>query len=614
MIIALVLAVTLFVPMICRKIRIPGIVGFILVGVAIGEHGFGLIDSGGAIQTLGKIGMLYIMLQAGIEVDVNDFRQQRSKAALYGLYSFIVPFAIGLLTSRLMGYRWVTCALLGAMYGSHTLMTYPIVNRYGVQKNAAVNIAIGGSMLTISLSLLVLAFLKSNFVYTDQQSTWILIGKIALTVGLIMLVFPWLTKRFFKRWSDPTTGFLVVMTLMVISALLADWCGMEGILGAFICGVAMNKLVPNLSPVMQRINFVGNNIFVPLFLLGVGMMIDISLLWSGWATIIIAVVMIATKLAGKWLAAWLAQISFGLQPVERQLIFGLTHATAAGTLAIVTIGYETGIFDAQILNAAVVMILALCTSSSFVTEYAAKQLALQEEARLESEKTDNEWLMMTVGENRHYELQELGELSELKEPSLASESDWSEAMDLIHHQRKAALIYHPTQPINTINRLLVAVPRYAEKEHDFITCFGLIRRLSSQLGARVVFFTNEDTQRTLQAFCKRKGKYLRASYREMEDWEDVLMIAKQMAPDDMIVMINARPSTPSYNPLFEQVPKMLEKFFAGHSYLLVYPEQETGASVPDLLTGDTTQASKTWSIVSAIKNKAKQILSKIQLK
>ena len=614
MIIALVLAVTLFVPMICRKIRIPGIVGFILVGVAIGEHGFGLIDSGGAIQTLGKIGMLYIMLQAGIEVDVNDFRQQRSKAALYGLYSFIVPFAIGLLTSRLMGYRWVTCALLGAMYGSHTLMTYPIVNRYGVQKNAAVNIAIGGSMLTISLSLLVLAFLKSNFVYTDQQSTWILIGKIALTVGLIMLVFPWLTKRFFKRWSDPTTGFLVVMTLMVISALLADWCGMEGILGAFICGVAMNKLVPNLSPVMQRINFVGNNIFVPLFLLGVGMMIDISLLWSGWATIIIAVVMIATKLAGKWLAAWLAQISFGLQPVERQLIFGLTHATAAGTLAIVTIGFEAGIFDAQILNAAVVMILALCTSSSFVTEYAAKQLALQEEARLESEKTDNEWLMMTVGENRHYELQELGELSELKEPSLASESDWSEAMDLIHHQRKAALIYHPTQPINTINRLLVAVPRYAEKEHDFITCFGLIRRLSSQLGARVVFFTNEDTQRTLQAFCKRKGKYLRASYREMEDWEDVLMIAKQMAPDDMIVMINARPSTPSYNPLFEQVPKMLEKFFAGHSYLLVYPEQETGASVPDLLTGDTTQASKTWSIVSAIKNKAKQILSKIQLK
>ncbi len=362
-----------------------------------------------------------------------------------------------------------------------------------------------------------------------------------------------------------------------------------------------NRLVPNLSPVMQRINFVGNNIFVPLFLLGVGMMIDMSLLWSGWATIVIALVMIATKLVGKWFASWLAQKSFGLQGVERQLMFGLTHATAAGTLAIVTIGYETGIFDAEILNAAVLMILVLCTSASFVTEYAAKQLALQEEARLEADKKEDSWLMMTVAENRHYELRELSELAELPAPIFTNESDWTEATQLVNTQSKAAIIYHPAQPLNTISRILVAVPRYAEKEHDFISCFGLIRRLSSQIGAKVIFFTNDDTQRALQAFCRRKGKYLRASYREMEDYEDVLMMAKQMKPDDMIVMVNARPSTPSFNPLFEQVPNMLERFFKDHSYMVVYPEQETGNSVPDLLTGDTTQASKTWKIVSAMK-------------
>ena len=158
----------------------------------------------------------------------------------------------------------------------------------------------------------------------------------------------------------------------------------------------------------------------------------------------------------------------------------------------------------------------------------------------------------------------------------------------------------------------MAVPRYAEKEHDFISCFGLIRRLSSQIGAKVIFFTNEDTQKALQAFCRRKGKYLRASYREMEDWEDVLMMAKQMDKDDMIVMINARPSTPSFNPLFEQVPDMLARFFADHSYMVVYPEQETGNAVPDLLTGDTTQASKTWSIVSAIKTTLLHWLETIQ--
>ena len=613
-VIALVAVTILFVPIICRKLRIPSIVGFILVGIAIGNNGFGIIPDSVAIQTLGKIGMLYIMLQAGIEVDMNDFSQHRGHSILFGFYSFIFPFLLGLLTSKLLGFGWVTSALLGAMYGSHTLMTYPIVSRYGVQKNAAANITVGGTMLSITLALVVLAILKSRFVDADTLNAWGLFGRIALTGVLIMIVFPWLAQRYFKHRSDATSGFLVVMTLMLVSAWLAEWAGLEGILGAFTCGVAMNHLVPNLSPVMQRINFVGNTIFVPLFLLGVGMMIDITVLWSSWLPIIIALVMIATKLAGKWLAAWLTQKNLGLQVVERQLIFGLTTATAAGTLAIVTIGYETGIFDDTILNAAVLMILVLCTAASFVTEYAAKQLALQEKERLESEKTDNTWLLLSVGENRHYELTEISELSELHETEIASESDWTEAMTLINSQSKASLVYHPAQPINTISRLLVAVPRYAEKEHDFITCFGLIRRLSSQLGAKVVFYTNADTQRALQAFCRRKGKFLRASYREMEDWEDVLMMAKQMRQDDLIVMINARPSTPSYNPLFEHVPDMLERFFATHSYMLIYPEQETGSAIPDIMSGDQTQASKTWSIVSAVKRVMVALIEKIQKK
>ena len=608
-IIAILLGIILLVPMACRKIRIPSIVGFILVGIIAGPNGFHLISGGDVIQVLGKIGMLYIMLQAGIEVDINDFRQNRNNSIVFGFYSFIFPFVLGLMTSKLIGFDWITSALMGAMYGSHTLMTYPIVSRYGVQKNSAVNIAVGGSMLTITLSLLVLAFIKSNAIENYAMTTWGIVGRIALTLVLIILIFPWLAQRFFKRWSDPNSGFLIVMTMMVVSALLADWCGLEGILGAFICGVAMNRLVPNLSPVMMRINFVGNNIFVPLFLIGVGMMIDMTLLWSGWMTLIIAVVMVATKLVGKWVASWMAQKSFGLQPVERQLIFGLTHATAAGTLAIVTIGYQIGIFNAEILNASVVMILALCSSSSFITEYAAKQLALQEEARLEADKSTNEWLMMSIAENRHYELQELGELSELHEPELSNEIDWSDAIHHIEHQRKAAIIYHPTQPLNTITRMLVAVPRYAEKEHDFISCFGLIRRLSSQIGARVIFFTNEETQKVLQTFCRRKGKFLRAGYREMENWEDVLMLAKQMRPDDMIVLVNARPSTSSYNPLFDQIPYMMPKFFADHSYMIVYPEQETGAAIPDILTGDNTQASTTWSIISRLK---KRIVSSLQ--
>ena len=365
-IISLVLAMILLVPMVCRKIRIPSIVGFIIMGILVGPYGFELLGGGATIQSLGKIGMLYIMLQAGIEVDVNDFRQQRTHAVIFGFYSFILPFILGIGTSLLLGFDLVTSALMGAMYGSHTLMTYPIVSRYGVQKNAATNIAVGGTMLTITLSLLVLAILR-NKVYDASISTWGLVGRIALTIGVITIVFPWLAQRFFKRWSDATSGFLIVITMMVMAAWLADWAELEGILGAFLCGVSLNKLVPNLGPVMQRINFVGNNLFVPLFLLGVGMMIDVSYLWSGWTTLIIAITMIATKLASKWIAAWMAQKSFKLQVEERQLIFGLTHATAAGTLAIVTIGFQLHIFGDEILNAAVLMILVLCSTDWLVS-------------------------------------------------------------------------------------------------------------------------------------------------------------------------------------------------------------------------------------------------------
>ena len=611
-IIALALATILFVPMVSRKLRIPSIVGFILMGILIGPFGLNLIGQSVSIRALGKMGMLYIMLQAGIEIDINDFAQHRRNAVIYGFYSFLFPFLLGLLTSRLLGYDWTTCTLLGAMYGSHTLMTYPIVNRYGVQKNASVNIAVGGTMLTITLALLVLAILKSNFIYADSLTMGALLGRMALFGVLALGLFPWLAKRFFKRWNDPTSGFLVVMLLMSLSAYIADWAGLEGILGAFVCGVALNRLVPNKSPLMERISFVGNNIFVPLFLLSVGMMINIHVIWSGWLTVTLALVMIATKLFGKWLASWLAQISFGLQAVERQLMFGLTHATAAGTLAIVTIGYETGIFDDAILNAAVIMILILCTTASFVTEHAAKLLALQEEARLEADKEDDSWNVMSVRELRLGDLEELSSLGELHDPSFSCEADWLGVKQQLDNSNKAAVVYHPAQPINTISRILVAVPRYAEKEHDFISCFGFVRRLSSEIGAKVVFFANKDTQESLQAFCRRKGKYLQASYREMEDWEDVLMLAKQMRRDDMIVMIAARPSTPSYNPLYEQTPDMLDRFFNDHSWLLVLPEQEAGQKAADILHNDQTPASATWSLLTKIKRWLMSVAEKIQ--
>lgn len=616
-ILAIVLVIILLIPVISRTLHVPSIVGFILAGIAIGPNGLSLLTESQTIDTLGKLGMLYIMLQAGIEIDRNDFSRHRRASVVFGLMSFVLPFGLGMVTSHMLGYGWSTGALLGAMYGSHTLMTYPIVGRYGLQKQPAVNIVVGGTMVAITLSLLTLAGLKSHLLSANEPAQiWRMIVRITLFVAVTIGLIPRIAQWSLKRNQDATFSFMLVMTMLVVSAWLADWAGLEGILGAFVCGTALNAQVPNRSPLMQRINFVGNSIFVPVFLIGVGMLIDIRLCWSSWGTLLIAATMILTKLTGKWLAAWLSQVLFRLSGVERRLIFGLTHATAAGTLAIVTIGYQIGLFDAQILNASVVMILVLCTLSSFVTEQAAKQLALREEARLTAERQEEGWVLASVGESIMDELHELSHLSELHESEYSIEPNWDDVRRLAERTERSMIIYHPVQPIGTVSRLMVAVPRYAEKEHDFISCFGQIRRLSSQIGAKVVFYCTDDTRRALEALCSRKDKYLRATYREMGDWEEVLMIAKEIEPDDMLVFITARHATASYHPLFDQNPDMLARFFTRNSYMLIYPEQITGRQGEDILLTEQVHTSTMWRILSTIKrqviNTIRRILERIQ--
>ena len=613
-ILALIIGIIWLVPPVCRKLHVPSIVGFILAGIAIGDYGFGVLAATQTVQALGKLGMLYIMLQAGIEIDLNKFSQYKRQALFQGVLSFLLPFLLGLATSRwILGFEWNTSMLLGAMYGSHTLMTYPIVSRYGVQQQRSVNIVVGGTMLTITLSLLVLAALKGKLLSTTDTSFWWTFAlRTAVFAVVVLQLFPFITRRAFLRDHDPMFCYMLVMAMLVSAAWLAEWAGLEGILGAFVCGVALNKYVPNRSPLMQRINFIGNSLFVPLFLIGVGMLINIHLLWDSWMTVAIAGVMIATKLSSKWLSSWITQLVFHLSAMERQLIFGLTHATAAGTLAIVTIGFQIGMFDAYILNGAVLMILLLCTTASFVTEHAAKELALQEESHMEYERHDNSWLLLSVGEEIMPQLQELGQLSELYRTEVAVEPDWQTTQELIERTPRSVIIYHPTQTLSTVARLLVAVPRYAEKEHDFVSCFGQIRRLSSQIGAKVVFFCEEDTRAAIQALCRRKGKYLRASYREMGDWEEVLMIAKEVKTDDMVVMLSARKATPSYNPLFEQIPDMLTRFFQDNSYLLIYPEQLTGEAGTNQLLTEHVPHSRVWHLIGQFKHWIQKILYQIQ--
>ena len=609
LILTLVIGMIWFVPLLCRYIHVPSIVGFILAGIVIGPSVLNLVGESPTIKILGSLGMLYIMFQSGSEIDINDFKQYKYRSLFFGLCTFFIPFSLGLITSRfLLPFGWLPSLLLGAMYGSHTLMTYPIVSRYGVQKNVAVNITVGATMVAIILSLIVLAIVEGWS--RSAQSIMDYAIQLSLVVFFLLSVlwlFPRFARMFFKRYRDPISEFMVVMLMLVGSALLADLAGLEGILGAFLCGVSLNRLLPNRSPLMGRINFVGNSIFVPLFLISVGLMIDIHAFWSGWTTLTIASVMIITKLIGKSLSAWIAQFVFRFSKHERQLVFGLSHATAAGTLAIVTIAYQMGILSSDVLNASVLMILILCTTASFISEHAAKELALQENAKLEADHEDDYWLLTSVGKDLRPTLREIAEMASLDNIEIKQSADWQDVSNMVEHTSKSVIVYNEVQPINTINRLVVAVPRYAEKERDFITCFGLVRRLAGELGAKVVFYAHPDTQMALQTMCRRPGKYLRASFRNMDGWEEVGIISQTIVENDMLVLLSSRKSTASYHPLFEAIPTMLTQHFTLFSSMVVYPEQLTGGPDVDTLLMEIPPASKTWSMISSVKRCVKKI-------
>lgn len=610
LILTIVIGIIWFVPIVCRKIHVPSIVGFILAGIVIGPSVLNMVVENSTIKILGSLGMLYIMFQSGSEIDINDFKQYKYRSLFFGLCTFFIPLGLGVLTSRyLLDFNWTSSLLLGAMYGSHTLMTYPIVSRYGVQKNVAVNITVGATMWAIILSLIVLAVVEQwNNTAKTTLDYIIQLAIFTLFLLSVLWLFPSFARMFFKRYREPISEFMVVMLMLVGSALLADWAGLEGILGAFLCGVSLNRLLPNRSPLMGRINFMGNSVFVPLFLISVGLMINIEAFWSSWTTIIIAAVMILTKLVGKSLAAWIAQGVFRFSKHERQLVFGLSHATAAGTLAIVTIAYQMGIVSSEVLNAAVLMILVLCTTASFITEHAAKELALQESAQLEAYHEDDYWLLTSVGDDLRPAMREIGEMASLDNIEIKQSADWKDVSDMVEHTSKSVIVYHEAQPINTINRLVVAVPRYAEKERDFITCFGLVRRLAGELGAKVVFYAHPDTQVALQAMCRRPGKYLRAAFRNMDGWEEVGIISQTIVDNDMLVLLSSRKSTASYNPLFEQIPAMLTQHFTTFSSMVVYPEQLTGGPDVDTLLMEIPPASKTWSIISRVKRLVRRFI------
>ena len=407
-----VLLIVLFAPIIMSKLRIPHIIGMVLAGVLIGPHGMDVLERDESFELFGRVGLFYIMFLAGLEMDMESVKKNSSQFVIFGLLTCFVPLVFTYLMSIfLLGYSGKASFLLGCIMASNTLIAYPIVGRYGLQRNSSVMLSVGSSMISLFLSLVMLAALTATFSDNSGWLFWVLfVVKLVVYIVGSVLVIPRLTRYFLRRYSDAVMQYIFIMSVMFLSAALTALIGLEGIFGAFFSGLILNRYIPHVSPLMNRIEFIGNALFIPYFLIGVGMLINLSTLMDGPDVLWIVVLIAFFGTFGKALAAYLSSLLFRLPKSEGHMMFGLTSAHAAGAIAMVMVGMKLEVtegvmlVDNHMLNGVVIMILVTCIVSTLMTQKASKQIVFREQTNAADaeladpmhRKTDDEKFLICV--------------------------------------------------------------------------------------------------------------------------------------------------------------------------------------------------------------------------
>jgi Kef-type K+ transport system membrane component KefB/mannitol/fructose-specific phosphotransferase system IIA component (Ntr-type) len=664
LIIAAVLLLVLVLPLLGHAIRTPDIILLILAGMLFGPHGLHLLERGQAIEVWGTVGLMYIMFLAGLEVNVSDFMRHRNRSAVVGGLSFLVPQVAGAIGAVwLLGFDWTKAILLASMLASFTLLTYPQVSRLGLARQESVTTTVGGVLITDTLALLVLAVIVD--LHGQDSISWLFIIRLALSFSVFLLlmikVVPLLGHWFFHNAArDGGAQFLFVLVVAFLAGALSGLAGVEPIIGAFLAGVTLNRLVPPQSALMNRISFVGENLFIPFFLISVGMIVNPRVFLSDAETWKVGAFMVIAVCATKWVASKLAQVWLGYSRDEGWMIFGLTVTQAAATLAAVMVGYQIGIFDEAVLNGTLMMILATCMLSPFVTEHFARKVALQspvhdshtqESGRIlipvdnpetaerilelaillrpensvepifplrvvrsneqdQTEITRNEKMMMGViaqataadapvspsvrvaagvAEGIQRATVELRTSSVLlgwpKTRSIGSALLGGVLNDVLQTCQSRVAVCNISEPLNTLSRVLVAIPPNAEREAGFRETLLLIWRLTNQIGAELTILAPKNSHAAIQGVTQSLKPALTPVWPEAKGWTDACRkLLSDHDHDCMRILLTAREGGVSWHPGMSRLPKLLLAANHTASTLMIYPPlptaDENGSSEP----------------------------------
>jgi Kef-type K+ transport system membrane component KefB/mannitol/fructose-specific phosphotransferase system IIA component (Ntr-type) len=381
LIVAISALIFLVAPLLMQAVRLPGMIGLILAGALIGPNALNLLDRSSTIILLGTVGLLYLMFLAGIDIDLHQFRRYRHRSIVFGALTFVLPQGIGTAVMLAVGYDLLTAVLIASMFASHTLVAYPIALRFGIGRSQAVTTAVGGTIITDTAALLVLSVIASSTRGEVDAAFWMrLPATLAIYFVVVWYGLPRLARWFFRsERTGAIAEYVFVFAALFAGAYLAELAGIEGIVGAFLVGLALNRLIPEQSVLANRIRFVGEAIFIPFFLLSIGMLVDVRVLFGSAHAWEVMIAMTATVSVTKWLAARAAGRLYGYSPAEWWTIFGLSVPQAAATLAATLIGIRIGLFDEAVLNGSVLMILVTCVLGPWVVERYGRQLALETE-------------------------------------------------------------------------------------------------------------------------------------------------------------------------------------------------------------------------------------------
>ncbi len=400
-----VLLMILLSPIIMGRLRIPHIIGMVLAGILVGKYGLNILGRDASFELFGRVGLFYIMFLAGLEMDMEGLKKNRNRVMVFGMLTFLIPFAMTYFMGvSLLGYLPLASLLLAAIMASNTLIAYPIVGRYGLTRHTSSTLSVGSSMMALFMALIVMASIVNSFHGNGGIVFWLLfiLKFVVYCVGLIMVI-PRVTRWFLRRYSDAVMQFIFILAIVFLSAALSDAVGLEGIFGAFMSGLILNRFVPKVSPLMNRIEFTGNALFIPYFLIGVGMLINVRLLFAGSKILWVVFCIVFFGTLGKAVAAYLAARFFRMSWLAGHMMFGLTSAHAAGAIAMVMVGRRLQVapgeylFGDEVLNGIVIMILFTCIISTVITERAAQRLRLQEKEGHDMMKNlDDEKILIPV--------------------------------------------------------------------------------------------------------------------------------------------------------------------------------------------------------------------------